>query len=30
MAESFLKVPSYAQGGGQCGGVFFEKSLGIR
>jgi hypothetical protein len=30
MAESFLKVPPYAQGGGQCAGMFFEMSMGIR
>jgi hypothetical protein len=30
MAVSFLKVPPYAQDGGQCAGVFFELSMGIR
>jgi hypothetical protein len=25
-----LKVPPYAQGGGQCSGMFFEMSMGIR
>jgi hypothetical protein len=30
MAASFLKIPTYAQGDGQYGGVFFEMSMGIR
>jgi hypothetical protein len=29
MTESFLKVPQYAQGGGQRTGVIFEMSMGI-